>query len=46
MVFFLTDEQKQIVDAALADAVDPGQKATAAQKRAWALVTILRKAKR
>jgi len=46
MVFFLTDEQKKIVEEILAVAIDPGLKATTAQKRAWAIVEILREAKR
>jgi hypothetical protein len=45
-VFFLTDEQKQIVDAAIKEAVDPGAKGTRPQKRAWAIVEILRQARR
>ena len=45
-VFFLTDEQKQIVDSALKEAIDPGIKGTGAQKRAWAIVEILRQARR
>ncbi len=46
MVFFVDIETKMIVDEVLETAIDPKQKATAAQRRAWALVQILRKAKR
>ena len=46
VVFFLSDEQKQIVDDAIASAVETRANGTAAQKRAWAIVTILREAKR
>ncbi len=46
LVFFVTDEQKMIVDEAIASAVDPGMQGTTAQKRAWAVVEILREAKR
>ena len=46
VVFFLTDEQKQIVDSTLKEAMDPGIKGTGAQKRAWAIVEILRQARR
>ena len=46
MVFFLTGQQKNIVEAALAEAIEPGTDATIAQKRAWAIVKILREAKR
>ena len=45
LVFFLTDSQKQIVDEAIASAIDPGQTGTTAQKRAWAIVKILQEAK-
>ena len=45
-VFFLTDEQKQIVDAAIKEAINPGVKGTRPQKRAWAIVEILRQARR
>jgi ParB/RepB/Spo0J family partition protein len=46
LVFFVDQETKNIVDQVLETAVDPQQKATAAQRRAWALVQILRKAKK
>ncbi len=46
VVFFLTDEQKQIVNTSLSEAMDPGIKGTGAQKRAWAIVGILRQARR
>ena len=45
VVFFLTDSQKSTVDEAIASAIDPGQTGTTAQKRAWAIVKILREAK-
>lgn len=46
LVFFLTDEQKKIVNSTLKEAIDPGSKGTGAQKRAWAIVEILRQARR
>lgn len=46
MVFFVVAAQKAIVDEVLGTAIDPGEKASVAQKRAWALVTILREARR
>ncbi len=46
MVFFVDRESKTIVEQVLETAIDPQQKATGAQRRAWALVQILRKAKR
>jgi len=45
MVFFLDDEQNRIVEDALKEAIDPGTKGTRAQKKAWAIVEILREAK-
>ncbi len=46
MVFFVDQETKTIVDRVLETAIDPEKKATVAQRRAWALVNILRKAKK
>ncbi len=46
MVFFVDQKTKTIVDQMLETAVDPEKKATVAQRRAWALIQILRKAKR
>ena len=46
MVFFLDDQQNRIVEDALKEAIDPGMKGTRAQKKAWAIVEILREAKR
>ena len=46
IVFFLSDNQKKVVDDAIAQATDPGVRGTTAQKRAWAIVKILREAKR
>ena len=46
IVFFLNDEQKKVVDDAIAQAIDPGVRGTAAQKQAWAIVKILREAMR
>ena len=46
IVFFLSDEQKKVVDDAIAQAIDPGVRGTTAQKRAWVIVKILREAKR
>jgi len=46
MVFFVDQKTKTIVDQMLETAVDPEKKATVAQRRAWALVRILRKAKK
>jgi ParB family chromosome partitioning protein len=40
LMFFLTDEQKKIVDEALAKAAGPNQPGTGAQKRAGAIVKI------
>lgn len=45
MVFFLDDEQNRIVEEALKEAIDPGEKGTRAQKKAWGIVSILREAK-
>ena len=45
VVFFLTDNQKQIVDEAIASAIDPRQTGTTAQKRAWSIAKILQEAK-
>lgn len=46
MVFFVNDEQKEVIDSAIAEAIEPGVNGTQAQKRAWAIVKILREAKR
>ena len=46
MVFFLDDQQNRIVEDALKEAIDPGLKGTRAQKKAWAIVEVLREAKR
>lgn len=45
MVFFLNDQQHRIVEEALQEATDPGAKGTKAQKKAWAIVEILKEAK-
>lgn len=46
LVFFVDQETKAIVDNVLETAIYPGKQANAAQRRAWILVQILRKAKR
>lgn len=44
-VFMLNTEQKAVVDKMIKEAIDPGEGANQAQRRAWALVEILRQAK-
>ena len=46
MIFFVSDGQKEVIDSAIAEAIEPGVTGTKAQKRAWSIVKILREAKR
>jgi len=44
-VFMLDAEQKSLVEKSIKEALDPGQGANYAQRRAWALVEVLRQCK-